>query len=76
MIEYGAELAAGARPSEAVLRSLCDHSGLTRRQLDYVAQAEGVPTAIKLAVWKAQQRARGRHLVEARRRLLAYYSAP
>jgi len=52
VIDDSAELAAGVRPSEAVLRSLCDHSGLTRRQLDYIAQAEGLPTAIELAVWR------------------------
>ncbi len=38
-------------------------------------QAEGAPTAIAYAVWKGQQRARGRHLVEARRRLVEYYES-
>jgi hypothetical protein len=71
MIEYGAELAAGQRTPE-VFRSLCDHSGLTRAQLDYVAQTEGIPTAIRYAVWKGQQRSCGRRMVEARRRLVGY----
>jgi hypothetical protein len=75
MIEYGAEVAAGVRTRPAVFRSLCDHSGLTMNQLEYVAEAEGVPMAIRFAVWKAGQRARGRHLVEARRRLVGYYES-
>jgi hypothetical protein len=75
MIEYGAELAAGLRTRPAVFRSLLDHSGLTPEQLDAVAEAEGIPTAIRYAVWKGQQRNRGRHLVEARRRLVEYYES-
>ena len=74
MIEYGAELAAGLRTPE-IFKSLCDHSGLTRAQLDHVAQTEGIPTAIRYAVWKAEQRSRGRRMVEARRRLLSYYES-
>lgn len=74
MIEYGAELAAGVRTRPAVFRSLLDHGGLTP-QLDAVAEAEGLPTAIAYAVLKGQQCARGRHLVEARRRLLDYYES-
>jgi hypothetical protein len=62
VIEYGAELAAGLRTPE-VFRSLCDHSGLTRAQLDHVAQTEAMmPTAIRYAVWKGQQRKRGRRM--------------
>jgi hypothetical protein len=72
MIEYGAELAAGLRTPE-IFKSLCDHGGLTRAQLDKVAQTEGIPTAIRYAGWKAEQRSRGRRTVEARRRLLSYY---
>jgi hypothetical protein len=75
MIEYGAEVAAGLRTRPAVYRSLLDHSGLTSAQLDAVAEAEGLPTAIEFAVWKAEQRKRGRHLVEARRRLVEYYES-
>jgi hypothetical protein len=74
MIEYGAEVAAGLRTLE-VFRSLCDHSGLTRAQLDHVARTEGIPTAIRFAVWKAEQRKRGRSMVEARRRLVGYYES-
>ena len=50
MIEYGpcVELAAGLRPE--IFKSLCDHSGLTRVQLDHVARTEGVATAIRFAV--------------------------
>jgi hypothetical protein len=72
MIEYGAgvELAAGIRPE--IFKSLCDHSGLSRAQLDHVARTEGIPTAIRYAVWKGEQRNRGRRMVEARRRLLSY----
>jgi hypothetical protein len=75
VIEYGAELAAGVRTRPAVFRSLLDHSGLTPAQLDAVAEAEGLPTAFAYAVWKGQQRACGRQLVEARRRLLDYYAS-
>jgi hypothetical protein len=75
VIEYGAEMAAGVRTRPAIFRSLCDHSGLTMNQLEYVAEAEGVPTAIAYAVWKGQQRARGRRMVEARRRLVGYYES-
>jgi hypothetical protein len=75
VIEYGDELTAGVRARPAVFRSLLDHSGLSPAQLDAVAEAEGLPTAIKFAVWKAEQRARGRHLVAARRRLLDYYES-
>ena len=67
-------LADGRRTPE-VFRSLCDHSGLTRAQLDHVAQTEGIPTAIRYAVWKGQQRNRGRSMVEARRRLVEYYES-
>jgi enterochelin esterase-like enzyme len=74
VIEYGAELAAGLRTPE-VFRSLCDHSGLTTAQLDHVAQTEGIPTAIRYAVWKGQQRKRGRRMVGARRRLVGYYES-
>ena len=75
MIEYGSgvELAAGIRPE--IFRSLCDHSGLTRAQLDHVAQTEGTPTAIRYAVWKVERRNRGRSMVEARRRLVEYYES-
>ena len=73
MIEYGEELAAGLRTRPAVYRSLLEHSGLTPEQLDAVAKTEGLPTAIKYAVWKAEQRRRGRRMVEARRRLVSYY---
>ena len=75
MIEYGAgvELAAGTRPE--IFRCLCDHSGLTRAQLDHVAKTEGIPTAIRYAVWKGEQRNRGRRMVEARRRLVGYYES-
>ena len=72
MIEYGAELAAGLRTPE-IFKSLCDHSGLTRAQLDHVAKTEGIPTAIRYAVWKGEQRDQGRRMVEARRRLVGYY---
>ncbi|MGH9251607.1 MAG: hypothetical protein ACRD0W_19110 [Acidimicrobiales bacterium] len=75
MIEYGADLAAGVRTRPAVFRSLLDHSGLSPAQLDAVAEAEGLPTAIAYAVWKGQQRARGRRMVEARRRLVGYYES-
>ena len=75
MIEYGEELAAGLRTRPAVYRSLLNHSGLTSEQLDHVAQTEGLSTAIKYAVWKGEQRKRGRHLVEARRRLVEYYES-
>ena len=75
MIEHGAEVAAGLRTRPAVFRSLLDHSGLTPAQLDAVAEAEGLPTAIKYAVWKAEQRRRGRRMVEARRRLVEYYES-
>jgi hypothetical protein len=75
MIEYGAELAAGLRTRPAVWRSLLDHSGLTPKQPDAVAEAEGLTTAIKFAVWKAEQRKRGRSMVEARRRLVGYYES-
>ena len=73
MIEYGAgvELAAGIRPE--IFKSLCDHSGLTRAQLDHVARTEGTEMAVRYAVWKGQERTRGRRMVEARRRLLSYY---
>jgi hypothetical protein len=46
-----------------------------KAQLDHVAQTEGLPMAIKFAVWKAEQRNRGRRLVEARRRLVGYYES-
>ncbi len=48
MIEYGAELAAGLRTRRRCSRSLRDHSGLTTAQLDPVAEAEGIPTAIRV----------------------------
>jgi len=75
VIQYGAELAAGIRTRPAVFRSLLDHSGLSPAQFDAVIEAEGLPTAIAYAVWKGQQRAPGRHLVEARRRLLEYHES-
>jgi hypothetical protein len=75
VIEYGAELPAGVRARPAVFRSLLDHSGLTPAQLDAVAEAEGLATAIAYAVWKGQQRKRGRRMVEYRRRLLDYYES-
>jgi hypothetical protein len=75
MIDDGAEHATGHRSPPEVIRSLCYHSGLTVRQLSDVVQAEGLPTAVRFAVWKAEQRARGRHLVAARRRLLDYYES-
>jgi hypothetical protein len=75
MIDDGAEHATGRRSSPEVIRSLCHHSGLTVRQLSDVAEAEGLPTAIAYAVWKGQQRARGRRMVEARRRLVGYYES-
>jgi hypothetical protein len=71
MIDDGAEHTTGRRSPPEVVRSLCHHSGLTVRQLSDVVEAEGLPTAIRFAVWKAEQRNRGRHLVEARRRLLS-----
>ena len=75
MIEYGAELAAGLRTRPAVYRSLLEHSGLTSEQLDHVAKTEGLPMAIKFAVWKGEQRSRGRRMVAARRRLVEYYES-
>ena len=46
---------AGRRPPHPeIFKSLCDHSGLTRAQLDHVAKTEGIPTAIRYAVWKAR----------------------
>ena len=69
-----AEHAAGLRTPE-IFKSLCDHSGLTMRQLDEVAQAEGIPTAIRYAVWRSERRSRGRRMVEARRRLVGYYES-
>ena len=38
-------------------------------------EAEGAPTAIAYAVWKGQQRERGRPMVEARCRLVDYYES-
>ena len=63
MIDDGAEHATGRLTPPEVIRSLCNHSGLTVRQLSDVVQAEGLPTAVRFAVWKGQQRNR-RHLVE------------
>jgi hypothetical protein len=71
MIDDGAEHATGRRSPPEVIRSLLRHSGLTAGQLSDVVEAEGLDTAIRFAVWRAEQRNRGRHLVEARRRLLS-----
>jgi hypothetical protein len=75
MIDDAAEHATGRRSPPEVFRSLCDHSGLTVRQLSDVVHAEGLPMAIRFAVWKAEQRARGRRMVVARRRLVEYYGS-
>ena len=66
------ELADGRR-GPAIFQSLCDHSGLTRAQLDHVARTEGIPVAIRYAVWRSEQRSRGRRMVEARRWMVEYY---
>jgi hypothetical protein len=58
MIDDGVEHAAGRRTPPEVFRSLCDHSGLTMRQLADVAEAEGLPVAIRFAVWRADRRKR------------------
>ena len=70
-------LNAPGMPAAASLANLSrpgHHNGLTPAQLDAVAD-EGVPTAIRYAVWKGQQRKRGRRMVEARRRLVEYYKS-
>jgi hypothetical protein len=50
-------------------RWLASHSGLTRAQLDHVAETEGIPTAIRFAIWRSKRRNRGRRMVEYGRRL-------
>ena len=49
-----AEHAAGLRTAE-IFKSLCDHSGLTRAELDHVAETEGIPTAVRSGL-EGQQR--------------------
>jgi hypothetical protein len=70
----GAEHAASRRGAE-VFRSLCAQSGLTIRELADLVEERGLHTAIRIAAGRAQQRARGRHMVAARRRLLEHYES-
>jgi hypothetical protein len=49
---------------------------LDKAQLDHVAETEGIPTAIRFAIWRSKRRNRGRRMVEYRRRLLEYYESP
>jgi CBS domain-containing protein len=39
-------------------------------------ETEGIPTAIRFAIWRSKRRNRGRRMVEYRRRLLEYYESP
>jgi hypothetical protein len=69
-----AELAAGRRTAEA-LRTLASQAGLTISELGDLVESRGRDAAIRIAVGRVEQRNRGRHLVEARRRLVGYYES-
>jgi hypothetical protein len=75
MIEYGAELAAGIRTPPVVFRGLIAQANMTTKEFADLADSRGLPAAIRIAVGQVEQRNRGRHLVEARRRLVGYYES-
>ena len=72
---------AGTRRSGSVSRrpgmppSKPDGSTRSISELGDLVEAHGRDAAIRIAVGKVEQRDRGRHLVEARRRLVGYYES-
>jgi hypothetical protein len=72
VIEYGAELAAGVR-TPPVFVSLCARANMSAKEFADLADSRGLHTAIRIAVGRAEQRSRGRRMIEHRRRLLSYY---
>jgi hypothetical protein len=69
-----AEFAAGRRTPE-VYRTLNQQTAMTIRELTDLVDAKWVPAPITIPAGKAEQRSRGRRMVEARRRLVGYYES-
>jgi hypothetical protein len=58
-----------------VYRTLTQQDAMTIRELTDLVDAKWVDAAITIAAGKAEQRSRGRRMVEARRRLVGYYES-